>query len=93
MLAIARALMSSPTLLLMDEPSMGLSPMMVEEVGKIIRDINQSDTSIMLVEQNALMALSLANTAYILEVGRMVLEGPAQELANDERVKKAYLGA
>jgi len=93
MLAIARALMSSPTLLLMDEPSMGLSPMMVEEVGKIIRDINQSDTSIMLVEQNARMALGLANNAYIMEVGRMVLEGPAQELANDERVKKAYLGA
>jgi len=76
----------------MDEPSMGLSPMMVEEVGKIIRDINQSNKSIMLVEQNARLALRLANKAYILEVGRIVLEGTAQEIANDERVKKAYLG-
>ncbi|MGD0917718.1 MAG: ABC transporter ATP-binding protein [Thermodesulfobacteriota bacterium] len=92
MLAIARALMSGPKLLLMDEPSMGLSPMMVEEVGKIIRDINQSNKSIMLVEQNARLALKLANKAYILEVGRIVLEGTAQQIANDDRVKKAYLG-
>lgn len=92
MLAIARALMSGPKLLLMDEPSMGLSPIMVEEVGKIIRNINQSGRSILLVEQNARMALRLANRAYILDVGRIVLEGPAEEVASDERVKRAYLG-
>jgi len=92
MLAIARALMTGPKLLLMDEPSMGLSPIMVEEVGKIIRNINQSGTSILLVEQNARMALRLANKAYILDVGRIVLEGPAGEVASDERVKRAYLG-
>jgi len=77
---------------LMDEPSMGLSPLMVEEVGAIIRDINQTDTSILLVEQNARMALGLARTAYILEVGRVVLEGDARQIASDDRVKKAYLG-
>jgi branched-chain amino acid transport system ATP-binding protein len=92
MLAIGRALMSRPKLVLMDEPSMGLSPVMVEEVGRIIGDINRDGTSIMLVEQNARMALKLANAAYILEGGRIVLEGPALELSNDERVKKAYLG-
>lgn len=92
MLAIARGLMAAPRLVLMDEPSMGLSPMMVEEVGKIIRDINRSETSIMLVEQNARMALGLAKRAYILEVGRVVLEGAAKEVAKDDRVKKAYLG-
>jgi branched-chain amino acid transport system ATP-binding protein len=92
MLAIARALMAAPRLVLMDEPSMGLSPLMVEEVGAIIRDINQTDTSILLVEQNARMALGLARTAYILEVGRVVLEGDARQIASDDRVKKAYLG-
>lgn len=92
MLAIARALMASPKLLLMDEPSMGLSPILVEEVGNIIRDINQGGVSIILVEQNARMALRLAKKAYILEVGNIALEGSAEELANDERVKKAYLG-
>ena len=92
MLAIARALMTRPKLLLMDEPSMGLSPILVEEVGNIIRDINEGGIGIILVEQNARMALGLANKAYILEVGSITLEGDAKELANDERVKKAYLG-
>ncbi len=92
MLAIARALMTRPKLLLMDEPSMGLSPLMVEEVSGIIRDINGSGMSIILVEQNARMALELAQKAYILEMGSVILEGPASELADDERVKMAYLG-
>ena len=92
MLAIGRALMASPKLLLMDEPSMGLSPILVEEVGNIIRDINEGGIGIILVEQNARMALGLANKAYILEVGSITLEGDAKELANDERVKTAYLG-
>ncbi len=92
MLAIARALMSSPQLLLMDEPSMGLSPVMVEEVSNIIQDINQSGISIILVEQNAQMALELANRAYVLEVGRITIEGNAQQLASDSRIKEAYLG-
>jgi branched-chain amino acid transport system ATP-binding protein len=92
MLAIARALMANPKLLLMDEPSMGLSPLLVEEVGNIITNINKSGISIMLVEQNARMALELANKAYILEVGGIVLQGSAQELADNERVKKVYLG-
>jgi branched-chain amino acid transport system ATP-binding protein len=92
MLATARALMAKPKLLLMDEPSMGMSPIMVEEVGKIIRNINQEGVSIMLVEQNAKMALKLAHRAYILEVGSIVLEGDAGELADNANVKKAYLG-
>jgi len=92
MLAIARALMTRPKLLLLDEPSMGLSPILVEEVSNIIRDINEGGIGIILVEQNARMALGLANKAYILEVGSITLEGDAKELANDERVKKAYLG-
>lgn len=92
MLVIARALMASPKLLLMDEPSMGLSPILVEQVGNIISDINKTGIGIILVEQNARMALSLANKAYILEVGSITLEGDAKELANDERVRKAYLG-
>jgi branched-chain amino acid transport system ATP-binding protein len=92
MLAIGRALMARPKLLLMDEPSMGLSPLMVEEVGKIISDINKSGISIMLVEQNARLALELAHRAYIMEVGAVVLEGESQELANNDRVKRVYLG-
>jgi branched-chain amino acid transport system ATP-binding protein len=92
MLAIARALMASPKLLLMDEPSMGLSPLLVEEVSKIIRDINGRGISIILVEQNARMALRLSQKAYVLEVGAIALEGSADEVARDERVKKAYLG-
>lgn len=92
MLAIARCLMTSPKLLLMDEPSMGLSPLLVTEVGDIIRDVNQEGISTVLVEQNARMALKLAQRAYVLELGVVTLEGDAEELANDERVKKAYLG-
>lgn len=92
MLAVARALMASPQLLLMDEPSMGLSPVLVEEVSNIIKDIHKTGIGIILVEQNARMALELANKAYILAVGSIILEGNAKELANDERVKKAYLG-
>lgn len=93
MLAVGRALMNSPKLLLMDEPSMGLSPILVEGVGNIIRDINKTGISIILVEQNARMALDLASRAYVLEVGNITLEGDARELASDERVKKAYLGS
>jgi len=92
MLAVARALMGRPKLLLMDEPSMGLSPLLVAEVGKIIRDINKEGISILLVEQNARMALRLAQRAYVLELGTIVLEGDAAELINNELVKKAYLG-
>lgn len=92
MLAVARALMAGPQLLLMDEPSMGLSPVLVEEVSNIIKDIHKTGIGIILVEQNARMALELANKAYILAVGSIILEGDAKELANDERVKKAYLG-
>ena len=92
MLATARALMSHPRLLMMDEPSMGLSPILVDEIFSIIRDINKDGTTILLVEQNAQMALSIANRAYVLETGRIVKEGSAVELLNDESVKAAYLG-
>jgi branched-chain amino acid transport system ATP-binding protein len=92
MLAIARALMASPKLLLMDEPSLGLSPLFVAEVSNIIRDINQDGISILLVEQNCRMALKLAKRAYVLELGKVALEGDAKELVNDERVKRCYLG-
>ncbi len=92
MLAIGRALMGRPKLLLMDEPSLGLSPILVEEVGNIIRDINRTGIGIILVEQNARIALELANKAYVLEVGSITLKGDAKELAKDERVRKAYLG-
>ena len=92
MLAMGRALMSQPNLLLMDEPSMGLAPMLVQEIFSIIKEINQAGTTILLVEQNAHMALSIANRAYVLETGEVVLAGPAQELANDPQVQKAYLG-
>ncbi len=92
MLAIARGLMAHPTLLLMDEPSMGLSPLLVEQIFTIIREINDQGTSILLVEQNAQMALSIADRAYVLETGRIVLEGPAQDLMHNEMVIEAYLG-
>ncbi|MEI6286051.1 MAG: ABC transporter ATP-binding protein [Bacillota bacterium] len=92
MLAIGRALMSRPRLLLLDEPSMGLAPLLVKEIFSIIKDINASGTTVLLVEQNANMALHIAHRAYVLETGRIVLEGPAHELANDEAIKKAYLG-
>ncbi len=92
MLAIGRTLMSRPKLMLMDEPSMGLAPLLVKEIFEIIKEINRSGTTILLVEQNAHMALSIANRAYVLETGRIVLEGAARELAQNEQVKKAYLG-
>jgi branched-chain amino acid transport system ATP-binding protein len=92
MLATARGLMSGPTLLLLDEPSMGLSPILVEEIFRIIREINQQGTSILLVEQNAHMALSVANRVYVLETGRIVLSGSAREMAENPLVKEAYLG-
>jgi branched-chain amino acid transport system ATP-binding protein len=92
MLAMARGLMSCPSLLLLDEPSMGLSPIMVEEIFRIIQTINAQGTSILLVEQNALMALQVAHRAYVLETGRIVLQGTAQELRESPKVKEAYLG-
>jgi branched-chain amino acid transport system ATP-binding protein len=92
MLATGRGLMSLPTLLLLDEPSMGLSPLLVEEIFRIIKEINSQGTSILLVEQNALMALSVAHRAYVIETGRIVLEGSAQELRENPKVKAAYLG-
>ncbi len=92
MLAIARAMMARPRLLLMDEPSLGLAPQIVQVIFRIIREINAAGTTILLVEQNAHMALKVANRAYVLEVGRIVMEGSAQELAASDAVRKAYLG-
>jgi branched-chain amino acid transport system ATP-binding protein len=92
MLAIARALMGNPTLLLLDEPSTGLAPIMVREIGKIAVEINQMGTSILLVEQNARLALRLSHRGYVLETGQLVLEGKSKDLLDDGRVKKAYLG-
>lgn len=92
MLAIGRALMAQPELLLMDEPSMGLAPLLVKEIFEIVKDINARGTTILLVEQNANMALSVANRAYVIETGEIVLEGTAEHLINSEDVKKAYLG-
>lgn len=92
MVAVARALMAGPDLLLMDEPSLGLAPLMVAEVARIIQEINASGISIILVEQNARMALNLAGKAYILEVGQITLEGDACDLLDDDRVQQAYLG-
>ena len=92
MLAIGRALMSRPKLVLMDEPSMGLSPLLITEVFKMIRSINQSGTTVLLVEQNAKKALSIADRAYVLETGRIALKGKASDLLHDSEVKRAYLG-
>ena len=92
MLAMGRALMSRPQLLLLDEPSMGLAPMLIKEIFRIIVDINKQGTTVLLVEQNANMALSIANRAYVLETGRITRSGPASELAASEDVRKAYLG-
>jgi branched-chain amino acid transport system ATP-binding protein len=92
MLAIGRGLMSNPNVLLLDEPSMGLSPLLVEQIFNIIRDINNGGTSILLVEQNAQMALSIADRGYVLDTGRISLEGNAQDLLNNQMVIDAYLG-
>ncbi|ONI46094.1 ABC transporter ATP-binding protein [Candidatus Epulonipiscium fishelsonii] len=92
MLAIARALMSRPKLLLMDEPSMGLAPVLVHEIFKIIQDINKQGVTIVLVEQNANMALKIANRGYVLETGKVVLSGTGLDLLNNSAVKEAYLG-
>ena len=92
MLAMGRALMAKPSILLLDEPSMGLSPLLVSEIFRIIREINDKGTTILLVEQNAKRALAIADRAYVLETGSITLEGTGEELANDERVQKAYLG-
>ena len=92
MLAMGRALMSRPRLLLLDEPSMGLAPLLIREIFSIIVDINKTGTTVLLVEQNANMALSIAHRAYVLETGRITLSGDAKELAASEEVRKAYLG-
>jgi branched-chain amino acid transport system ATP-binding protein len=92
MLAMGRGLMAQPKLLLLDEPSMGLAPILVEEIFRIVTEINAQGVSILLVEQNAAMALSIADRAYVLETGRIVLEGPAQRVREDPDVQKAYLG-
>ncbi len=92
MLAIGRAIMAKPRLLLLDEPSMGLAPVLVDEIFSIIKEINEAGVTILLVEQNAYKALALASRVYILETGTIVMQGPASELANLEAVKKAYLG-
>lgn len=92
MLAIGRALMSKPKMLLLDEPSMGLSPILVQEIFSIIQDVNKTGVTVLLVEQNAKMALNIANRAYVLETGQVVMNGDAKELSNNEQVRKAYLG-
>lgn len=92
MLAIGRALMSRPKLLLLDEPSMGLAPLVVKQIFSIIKEINEKGTTVLLVEQNAAMALNIANRAYVIQNGRVEMEGPANELLNDEKVRNAYLG-
>ena len=92
MLAMGRALMAKPKIMLLDEPSMGLSPLLVKEIFHIIEEINKKGTTIFLVEQNAKMALAIANRAYVLETGKITLEGTGAELSNDARVQKAYLG-
>jgi branched-chain amino acid transport system ATP-binding protein len=92
MLATARALMNRPRLLMLDEPSIGLSPLMTAEIGKIVQQINAMGVSVILVEQNAMLALTIAQRSYVLETGRIVMQGEAQELLQDEGVKKAYLG-
>ncbi len=93
MLAMGRAMMSNPTLLMLDEPSMGLAPILVDEIFKIIESLNKAGVTILLVEQNAQMALSIANRGYVLETGKVVLTADAKDLLNDDSVRKAYLGA
>ena len=93
MLAVGRALMSDPRIILMDEPSMGLSPLLVKEIFDIIKEVNKQGITVLLVEQNAKMALKVANRAYVLETGKIKLSGDAKELLKNDEVKKAYLGA
>jgi branched-chain amino acid transport system ATP-binding protein len=92
MCAIGRALMARPKLLLLDEPSMGLAPIFVEKIFEIVKEINEQGTPILLVEQNALMALDAADRGYVLETGKIALEGPAKELRTNEQVRRTYLG-
>ncbi len=92
MLAMGRALMTKPKIILMDEPSMGLSPIFVNEIFDIIKEVSESGTTVLLVEQNAKKALSIADRAYVLETGTITMEGKAKDLLEDEAVKKAYLG-
>ena len=92
MLAVGRALMAKPKMILMDEPSMGLSPLLVKEIFAIIQEVNKQGITILLVEQNAKMALAISDRAYVLETGRIVMEGPARELLTNDNVRKAYLG-
>ena len=93
MLAMGRALMSNPKLLMLDEPSMGLAPILIEQIFQIIEDLHKAGTTILLVEQNAQMALSIATRGYVLETGKITMEGKASDLLHDEKVRKAYLGA
>ena len=92
MLAMGRALMSKPKIIVMDEPSMGLSPIFVNEIFDIIKEVRKTGTTVLLVEQNAKKALEIADRAYVLETGKILLSGDAKELMNDDAVKKAYLG-
>ena len=92
MLAVGRALMSNPKIILMDEPSMGLSPLLVKEIFHIIQEVHKQGITVLLVEQNAKMALSIADRAYVLETGTISKEGKASDLLNDDSIKKAYLG-
>ena len=92
MLAMGRAMMSHPKLLMLDEPSMGLAPLLVEQIFEIIKNLNKQGSTILLVEQNAQMALSIANRAYVLETGKIVMSGAAREMLEDDQVRKAYLG-
>ncbi len=92
MLAVGRALMAKPSMILMDEPSMGLSPLLVKEIFSIIKEVNRKGITVLLVEQNAKMALSISSRAYVMETGKITISGDAGELLRDDRVRKAYLG-
>ena len=92
MLAMGRAMMSRPSLLMLDEPSMGLAPILVDEIFDIVKELHEAGTTVLLVEQNAAKALSIADRAYVLETGRVSMAGDASDLAHDDRVRKAYLG-
>jgi branched-chain amino acid transport system ATP-binding protein len=92
MLAIARALMSRPKVLLLDEPSLGLAPLLVEQIFKVVKEINNQGTTVLLVEQNAHMALQISHYAYVLETGKVCMQGPAAEVRGNDKIRKAYLG-